>query len=174
VYSNHFLHAPFSLISADIDNQVDTPPNVRFGNIQLQVSRAADRKACEPANSFLGAAGMNGGERPTVAGIRGVQQSQGFRATNFAHDDAVRVMPEDSSEHIVEGDPAVMSVGLGLRGDDVGFADMQLSGVLDDEDALVVRDGVASVPRSVDLPLAVPPAMSMFCPSRTASVSVAA
>ena len=94
----------------------------------------------------MGAAGMNGGERPTVASIGGVQQRQGFRATNFTHDDAVRVMPEDGSEHIVEGDPAVMCVGLRLGGDDVGFADVQLSSVLDEQYAFVVRDGVSPMP----------------------------
>ena len=140
--AQYLLNASLTLMSADIDNQVDAAPNVLFGDIQLQVSCAADRKACKSADSFFGTAGVNGGERPTVAGIGGVQQRQALRATNFTHDDAVRVMPEDGSEHIVEGDPAVMRVGLRLGGDDVGFADVQLSGVLDEQDTLVVGDGI--------------------------------
>jgi hypothetical protein len=60
--SQHGFYSSLALMPGDIDNQVDTPPNALFGNIQLQVSCATDRKACESADSFFGTAGMNGRE----------------------------------------------------------------------------------------------------------------
>ncbi len=91
---------------------------------------------------FLRAAGMDGGQSAAMPGIHCIQERPRFRSAHFAHDDAVWPMAEYGFEKVIERDLAAMRIRLGLCGDEVWLADMQLRSVLDNKDALVLRDGV--------------------------------
>lgn len=105
---------PSTLESADIGNQVNTPPDILFGHVQLQVGTATDCEARQATHRFLGTAGMDGRQRSAMAGIHRVEQCAGLRAAHLADNDAVWPVPKHSFEQVVEGDLAAVSIGLRL------------------------------------------------------------
>lgn len=88
------------------------------------------------------AAGVNGRKRSTVSGVHRVQKRPRLGSTNLPKDDAVRTVAERGLEQVIEGDGMPVGIGLGLLLDHMRFADVQLGGVFDNQDALVLRDGV--------------------------------
>ena len=90
-----------------------------------------------------------------------------LRSAHFPYDDAVGPMTKNGFEQIVERNLAAVRIGLGFGGDEVRLADMQLRRILNNKNALI--SGMASASTlAVVLPVPVPPAIRMFCPSRTA------
>ncbi len=51
-------------------------------------------------------------------------------------------MAERGLEQVVEGDGMPVGIGLGLLLDYMWFADVQLGGVFDNQNALLLRDGI--------------------------------
>jgi len=68
-------------------------------------------------------------------------ESSSVRASvhGFLQDDAVGTMAERGFEQVVEGDRVPVRIGLGFLLDHVRFADVQLGGVFDNQDALLFR-----------------------------------
>lgn len=105
---------PSTLESADIGNKVNTPPDILFGHVQLQVGTATDCEARQAAHRFLGTAGMDGRQRSAMACIHRIEQCPRLRAAHLTDDDAIWPVPEDSFEQVVEGDLAAVSISLRL------------------------------------------------------------
>jgi hypothetical protein len=79
---------------------------------------------------------------PSWAGVHGLQHVQGLAGADFADDDAVGTHAQGVAHQLADGDGALaLDVGrTGLERDDVLLAELQLGGVLDGDDALVVGD----------------------------------
>lgn len=105
-----------------------------------------------------------------MAGVHRVQQGSRLRSAYLADDDTVGPVPKDRFEEFVEGNLAAMGIGLRFSRNDVGFADVQFGGVLDEQNALVFWNGISQHAQKRRFP----PAIRMSCSSRTASINVAA
>ncbi len=156
------------LFPVNIDNEIKAAPNIRLDGIQVHATVSTHHQGSKAMNGFLGAAGMDGGQSSTMSGIHCVQESPRFRPAHFAHDDAVWPVSKHCFEQVIEGDLAAMRIRLGLGGDKVRLADMQLRSILDNKDAFVLRDSVGQDVQDRRFSRPGSPAMRMFRPSRTA------
>jgi len=77
-----------------------------------------------------------------VARVHGLEHVQRLRRTALADDDAIRAHTERVADQLSDGDGALaLDVGwAGLQRDDVFLPELQLGGILDGDDALVVGD----------------------------------
>src|SRR5207237_1113770 len=82
-------------------------------------------------------------ERTVVAGVHGLEHVQGFATAHLTHDDAVRPHAERVAHQVPDGDLAGSFAvgGTCLQADDVLLMKLELDGILDGDDALVVRHG---------------------------------
>ena len=71
---------------------------------------------------------------------------------------------------IVERDPSLEGIGLAFDGKNIRLLDTKLGGILDDNDALVVRNCLGQYSRRVVFPLPVPPLIRTVFPQRICSV----
>ena len=83
---------------------------------------------------------MHRRERAVVAGVHGLEHVQRLGATDLTDDDAVGPHAQGVADEIADGDLALaLDVGRArLQADDVVLVQLQLDGVLDGDDALVV------------------------------------
>ena len=140
-----------------MNNHVNGATALVFNVIEGHVSRASECKVGESANRSLGIVCVEGGQRALVPGVQCVEQYPCLRAANFANDDPVGPMAERRLEQVGEADRTLVSVELGLGGDDVRLPDMQFSGVLEYQDALTVGNETGKHISSVVFPVPVPP-----------------
>ena len=89
-----------------------------------------------------GTVGVERGERAVVAGVHGLEHVQRLAAAALADDDAVRAHAQGVDDQVADGDLApALDVGrASLEGDHVLLAQLELGGVLDGDDALVLGD----------------------------------
>ena len=92
-----------------------------------------------------GAVGVHGGDRAVVAGVHRLQHVEGRAVADLADDDAVGPHPQGVAHEVADGDLApALDVGRSaLESEHVLLVELQLGGVLDRDDALVVRDEAA-------------------------------
>src|ERR1035438_981808 len=86
--------------------------------------------------------GVHRGHGTVVAGVHGLQHVERFGAAGFAHDDAVGAHTEGVDHQVALGDGAgAFDVGgAGFQAHHVALLQLQLGGVFDGDDALLLRD----------------------------------
>ena len=84
---------------------------------------------------------MDRRERSRVAGVKKLKQIERFAAANFAQNDAVGPMPKGGFQKIADGDgwQAVLRLPR-LEADKVRLGQMDLGGVLDEQNPFILRD----------------------------------
>ncbi|HEV2419975.1 MAG TPA: hypothetical protein VGX94_19435 [Terriglobia bacterium] len=84
---------------------------------------------------------MNRRERAGMPGVQQLQQVKGFSSPDFAQDNPVRPVAERGFEKISNGNGwnTVLLV-LRLKADQVIFVPLNLSSILDDNEAFVIKD----------------------------------
>ena len=86
--------------------------------------------------------GVKRRERPGVSGVERLQQIEGFPAANLTQEDAVRSQPERRLQKIANRDRRqTWLLAAGLEPNQIRFSDLDLGGVFDQDDALLVGDG---------------------------------
>ncbi len=87
-----------------------------------------------------GRVGVHGGDRAVVAGVHRLQHVEGGAVADLADDDAVGPHPQRVADEVADGDLApALDVGRArLQPQHVLLVELQLGGVLDRDDALVV------------------------------------
>jgi len=74
-----------------------------------------------------------------MACIQGIKEDARLGAANLTDDDAIRPMAKSRFKQIREVDLALMSIELGLSGDDMRFPYMELSYIFENKDAIARR-----------------------------------
>ena len=77
-----------------------------------------------------------------MPGIQSVEKSPRFGAAHFTNNDPVGSVPENSFQQVIESDRALVRIELGLGGDDVRFADDKLCRVFNDQNPILVGNGI--------------------------------
>ena len=77
-----------------------------------------------------------------MPGIQSVEKSARFGTAHLTNDDPVRPMAENGFQQIIEADQGLVCVQLSLGGDDVRFSDRKLCRVFNDQNAILVGDGI--------------------------------
>ena len=114
--------------------------------------------------ALLGGCGVDGGKRAGMPRIEQLQKVEGLPASNLAQDDAVGTVPKGGFQEVAncDGGQAIL-LAPRLKPDEVTFVDLDLGGVFDDDDPLIVgniaRPGYSA---SVVFPVPVPPLIRMF------------
>ena len=86
--------------------------------------------------------GVDGGDRAVVAGVHGLEHVEGLAGAALADHDAVGAHTQGVADQVADGD---LTLALdvrraGLEGQHVLLVELELLGVLDGDDALVVGD----------------------------------
>src|SRR6266849_8124067 len=74
--------------------------------------------------------------------IQSVEKSARFGTAHLPNDDPIRAVPENGFQQVIKSDCALVRIELSLGGDDVRFSDREFCCVFDDQNAIVVRNGV--------------------------------
>ena len=116
----------------------------------------------EPLERVARRVGVNRRHRPFVAGVHRLQHVERLFAAALADDDAIRPHAQRVAHEIALANLALaLDVGrAGLQAADMRLLQLQFRRVLDGDEALAVRNVVATArSSSVVLPLPVPPVM---------------
>src|ERR1700688_4214878 len=82
-----------------------------------------------------------------MAGVEGIEQRPRLDSTHFAENDPVRSPAQSRLQKVIEGDVGFERVGLAFGWHNVRLLDVKLGGVLNDHDAIVVRNEVSQYPQ---------------------------
>jgi len=104
-----------------------------------------------------------------MAGVEGIEQSARLDSTHFAENDPVRSPAQSGLQKVVERDVGLERVGLAFGRHNVRFLDVKFGSVLDDHDAIMVRNEVGQYSQKRGLAGPVPPLMSRVFPLRICS-----
>ena len=128
-----------------MDDDVHGGGDLLANGLQRQSDRALKHHGLQTAEHILGGVGVAGGEGAVVTGIHGLEHVQSLAAAALADDDPLRTHTKRGLDQIADRD-LTHAGGVGvsrLQADQIVDAlDLQLGGVLDRDDALVVRDVV--------------------------------
>src|ERR1022692_151816 len=94
---------------------------------------------------------MNRRERTGMAGVEGIEQGSCLDSTHFAENDPVWSPAQSGLQKVIEGDVGLERVGLAFGWHNVRFLDVKFGGVLNDHDAIVVRNEVCQYPQECGL-----------------------
>src|SRR5947207_6057340 len=96
----------------------------------------------QPGDRVAWRVGVDGRDRPVVAGVHGLQHGERFPAANVADDDAVGPHAQAVAHQVALRDlTASLDVGrAGLQPAHVGLLELELSRILDGDDPLLIRD----------------------------------
>src|SRR5579875_389082 len=96
----------------------------------------------QPGQGVPGAVGVHGSQRTLVAGVHRLEHVQRLTGADLTDDDPVRAHPQGVPHEVPDGHlPSPLRVGrTGLEAEDVLLVELQLLGVLDGDDPLVLRD----------------------------------
>jgi hypothetical protein len=158
----------------DMDDKINGFSDLGFGVGEGGLRVVAHDQIGETAEGFLRRIGMDRRQRTGMAGVEGIEQRSRLDSAHFAENDPVRSPAESGLQKIVERDVGLERIGLAFGGNYVRLLDVKLGGVFDDDDAIVVRNEVASIRKSVVLPVPVPPLMSSVFPLRICSAKKSA
>ena len=93
---------------------------------------------CQATQRIFGAVGMDRRERPAMSCIERVEEDSRFRPANLSYNDPVRPVAKCSLQQIAESDLALVSVKLGLGGDDVRLPYIEFGHIFKNQDAVAV------------------------------------
>src|ERR1700732_704020 len=82
-----------------------------------------------------------------MAGVEGIEQGSCLHSTHFAENDPVWSPAQSGLQKVIEGDVGLECVGLAFGRHNVRLLDVKLGGVLNDHDAIVVRNEVCQYPQ---------------------------
>ena len=82
-----------------------------------------------------------------MAGIERIEQSPRLNSPDFAEDDSVGTEPKSVLQEVVEGDVGLEGIRLRSGRNYVGFPNMKLGGILDDDNPLVVGNEIRQYPQ---------------------------
>src|SRR6185312_7665118 len=130
------------LEAALLDDEVDRRGDLLADRPQGQVDAGHQHHRLEAREHVARRVGVARRHRTVVAGVHGLEHVQGLAGTALPDDDPVRPHAQGVADELADRDRALpLDVGgAGLERDDVLLAELQLGGVLDRDDALVVRD----------------------------------
>ena len=125
-----------------VDDQVDRRGDLLADGAHRQVDAGHQHHRLEPGEHVARRVGVAGGQRAVVAGVHGLEHVERLAAAALADDDAVGPHAQRVAHQVADRDLALaLDVGRArLERDDVLLAQLELGGVLDGDDALVVRD----------------------------------
>ena len=125
----------------DVDDQVERRGDLLSDGPGRQVEAGHQHHRLDAGQRVTRAVGVHRRQRAVVAGVHGLEHVQRLGATDLAHDDAVGPHAEGVADQVPDGDLALaLDVGrASLQADDVVLVQLQLDGVFDGDDALVVR-----------------------------------
>jgi len=69
----NLLNAPPSLLALDMNDEVDAASDIVLYGIKAQATASPHDQSGDPMDGLVGAAGVDGRQRPAVAGIHGVK-----------------------------------------------------------------------------------------------------
>ena len=101
---------------------------------------AAHHEIGEAMESLFGGIGMDRCQGTGMAGIEGIEQSSRFDSADFAEDDPVRSPAQSRLQKIIERDSGLEGIGLAFDGQNIRLLDAKLRRILDDDDALLLRN----------------------------------
>src|SRR5450759_344699 len=82
-----------------------------------------------------------------MAGVEGIEQGSCLASTHFAENDPVWSPAQSGLQKIIEGDVGLERVGLAFGRHNVRLLDVKFRSILDDHDAIVVRNEVGQYPQ---------------------------
>src|SRR6266849_9674897 len=86
-----------------------------------------------------------------MAGVEGIEQRARLDSTHFAENDPIRSPSQSGLQKVIERDVGLEGVGLAFGRHNVWLPDVKLGGVLNDHDAIVVRNEVCQYPQECGL-----------------------
>ena len=127
-----------------MDDQVHRRGDLLADGARGQLEARHEHHRLEARNDVARRVGVDGRERAVVAGVHRLEHVQRLAAAAFADDDAVRAHAQRVADEVADRDgAAALDVRRArLEAHEVRLREAQLGGVLDREDALVVREVV--------------------------------
>ena len=125
-----------------LHDQVDGAGDLLADGADRQVDAGHQDHGLQPREAVARGVGVDGGDRAVVAGVHRLQHVERGAVADLADDDAVGPHAQGVAHQVADGDLArALDVGrAGLEPQHVLLVQLELGGVLDGDDALVVRD----------------------------------
>ena len=129
-------------VPGELDDDVDGAVDLVLQRLEGDLDLGHGGEGLQPHQRVLGAVGVHGGQRAVVAGRHRLEHVEGLAAADLADDDAVGAHAQRVADQVADGDLALaLDVRrAGLQPDDVLLLELEFGGVLDGDDALVLRD----------------------------------
>src|SRR5438093_287644 len=130
------------LEAALVDDEVHGRGDLLADGPQGQVDAGHEDHRLEAREHVARTVGVTGGHRAVMARVHGLEHVEGLARTALADDDAVGPHAQGVPHELADGDgaPTLDVRRPRLERDDVLLAELELGGVLDRDDPLVVRD----------------------------------
>src|SRR5260370_32895376 len=135
-------------LALNVDDKVNGFCDLGFGIGEAGLRVVAHDQIGETTERFLCGIGMNRRERTRMAGVERIKQGSRLDSTYFAKNDAVRSPAQGGLQKVIERDVGLERVSLAFGRHNVRLLDVKLGGVLDDHDAIVVRNEVGKYPQN--------------------------
>src|SRR5574340_550207 len=125
-----------------LDDQVDGGGGLFADDLEGQVHAGHQHHGLQTGESIARGVGVQGGQRPVMTGVHGLEHVERFAAAHLTDDDAVGAHTQRVPHQVANGNAAMpIDVGgLGLHADDVILLQFEFGCVLDGDDAFVVGD----------------------------------
>lgn len=137
-----FCNVAPSVLIHYMDDHVDTSPAFLLDVVQRDASSCASHgELRQTPQRISSAVGMNGRKRSPMAGVQSIEEDTRLRASNLAHNYAVRPVTKGGFEQIGKPNLILVRIKLGLGRDDVRLPDMEFGHIFQDQDAITVRNG---------------------------------
>ena len=132
-------HAPTLARTRHVQDDIESGSSQGMHGVARKAGHEAER--LESCRKVGGRIGMNRAATALMAGVEGREQVDHLGTAYFADDDAIRPHAQRLAHQITQRHvPGTLEIGRpGLQADDMRMVWAKLSGVLDDEDPLVVR-----------------------------------
>ena len=129
-------------VPGQVDDDVQGRADQLAHGLFMQGQAGQGDHGLQAQQGIPGAVGVDGGHGAFVAGVHGLEHVHDLRPPDLAHDDAVGAHAQGVAHQVPLGDLALaLDVGRpGFQAPHVLLLQLQFRGVLDGEDAFVVRD----------------------------------
>src|SRR5919106_6182934 len=130
------------LETALLDDEVDRGGHLLTNGAQRQVDTGHQHHRLEAGQHVARRVGVAGGHRAVVARVHGLEHVQRLAGTTLPDDDAIGAHAQGVAHELADRD-RTLALDIGrprLERHDVLLAELELGGVLDRDDPLVVRD----------------------------------
>src|SRR5229473_6661032 len=82
-----------------------------------------------------------------MAGVEGIEQRTRLDSTHFAENDPIRSPAQSGLQKVIERDVGLERIGLAFGRHNVRLPDVKFGGILNDHDAIMVRNEVCQYPQ---------------------------